>query len=66
MFLSPSIYVEIARLRQQDLVASIERQAPARAALARRRDGRRRGLIEQPTTGEPPPRRIPCPREASA
>jgi hypothetical protein len=53
MFIHPSIHLEIARQRQQDLLARSERHRTAQAALADTHEDRGRALIEVAVLHEP-------------
>jgi hypothetical protein len=53
MFIHPSIHLEIARQRQQDLLARSERHRTAQAALADANEDRGRALIEVAALHEP-------------
>ena len=60
MFIRPSIHLEIARERQQDLRPESERHRTARAALAVRHEDRARPLIERAALHEPSPTATAC------
>lgn len=67
MFLHPSIQLEIARQRQQDLLAWGERRRIAKAALAGREEGRVLRPVEPAARHEPlPPTTARRPQEAKA
>jgi hypothetical protein len=67
MFVHPSIYLEIARQRQHDLLASAERRRIAQAALAGRQEDEGRSLSTRPALHEPsPPTTAPRPQQAKA
>ena len=67
MFLHPSIHLEIARQRQQDLLAEAERHRIAEAALADGQEDRGRSLTGPTALREPSPQTTaPRPQEAKA
>jgi len=67
MFVHPSIQLEIARQRQQDLLAWGERHRIAKAALAGRQEDRVRRPVEQAARHEPlPPTTAGRPQGAKA
>jgi len=66
MFVDPSIRLELARLRNEELLATSERHRLAKAALACRQDDRGRRLTEPPVPEEPSLKRIIRPRQANA
>ncbi len=53
MVFHPSIHLEIARQRQQDLLSRAERDRIAKAALADRQRDRGRSSIDPPALHEP-------------
>jgi hypothetical protein len=67
MFLHPSIQLEIARQRQQDLLAWAERHRIAKAALVGRQEDRARRPVELAARHEPlPPTTARRPQGAKA
>ncbi len=66
MFFDPSMHIEIARLRQRELLAKSERHRIAKAALADRQKGRIRWLRRPRALQEPAPTTTVRPQGAKA
>jgi hypothetical protein len=67
MFIHPSIHLEIAHQRQQDLLARSERHRTAKAALTGRHEARGRHPIKPVALREPAPATTVCqPQRANA